>query len=472
MEFVESIQADVRWLGFDWGEHLYFASDYFEQLYAVRARAGPARQGLRLRPLVRGDRRAARHADRARHPEPVPRALGRREPRPLPAHEGGRLPARRARAAREDRHGVAGAADARPDPLPDLGARCRTTAPDDAGASTRCTTSRTASRTRSSASPTRSARSSSPTTGRSTSGCSTRSRSRARARADRVRAREPVAHRGQQARAAPARRGGPRARLGRPAHADARRACAGAGYPPAAIRRFWGEVGVAKRENLIELARLEAAVRDELNRTAPRAMAVLRPLKVVLVNYPEDQSEELEALNNPEDPSAGTRKRAVLARALDRARRLRRRSAAEVPPARARRARCGCASPTSSRCEDVVKDARGEVVEVRCSYDPATRGGDAPDGRKVKGTIHWVSARHAVVRGGAALRHALQRSRTRSRHEGRDFTEFLNPESLEVVAGRLARAEPRERRRRQPLPVRAARLLLRRPRLDARSRWS
>ena len=203
------------------------------------------------------------------------------------------------------------------------------------------------------------------------------------------------------------------------------------GYTAAAMRSFWGEVGVAKRENLIELARLEAAVRDDLNRTAPRALAVLRPLKVVLVNYPEDQSEELAALNNPEDPSAGSRK-LPFSRELW----IERDDFLEDPPAKFHRLAPGrevrLRFAYFVRCEDVVKDASGQVVEVRCSYDPATRGGDAPDGRKVKGTIHWVSARHAVS-AEARLYGTLFSDEDPLRHEGRDFTEFLNPESLEVV---------------------------------------
>jgi glutaminyl-tRNA synthetase len=203
------------------------------------------------------------------------------------------------------------------------------------------------------------------------------------------------------------------------------------GYTAAAIRSFWGEVGVAKRENLIELARLEAAVRTDLNRTAPRAMAVLRPLKVVLVNYPEDRAEELEAVNNPEDPAAGSR-RVPFSRELW----IERDDFLEDPPAKFHRLAPGrevrLRFAYFVRCEEVVKDARGEVVELRCSYDPATRGGDAPDGRKVKGTIHWVSARHAVS-AEARLYETLFSDEDPMRHEGRDFTEFLNPASLEVV---------------------------------------
>ena len=205
------------------------------------------------------------------------------------------------------------------------------------------------------------------------------------------------------------------------------------GYTAAAIRSFWGEVGVARRENLIELARLEAAVRSDLNRTAPRALAVLRPLRVVLVNYPEDQLEELEAVNNPEDPAAGSRM-VPFSRELW----IERDDFLEDPPAKFHRLAPGrevrLRFAYFVRCEEVVKDAQGEVVELRCSYDPATRGGDAPGGRKVKGTIHWVSARHAISTE-VRLYGTLFTDEDPLRHEGRDFTEFLNPASLEVVPG-------------------------------------
>jgi glutaminyl-tRNA synthetase len=210
------------------------------------------------------------------------------------------------------------------------------------------------------------------------------------------------------------------------------------GYPPAAIRSFWAEVGVARRDNLIELARLEAAVRDELNRTAPRAMAVLRPLRVVLTNYPEGQVEELEAPNHPEDPASGARK-VPFCRELW----IERDDFLEDPPSRFHRLAPGrevrLRFAYLMRCEDVVKDASGRVVELRCRYDPATRGGDAASGRKVKGTIHWVSARHALE-SEVRLYGTLFSDPDPLGHEGREFTEFLNPASLEVVPE--ARVEP------------------------------
>jgi glutaminyl-tRNA synthetase len=167
------------------------------------------------------------------------------------------------------------------------------------------------------------------------------------------------------------------------------------GYPARAVREFCEAVGVAKRDNLIELANLEFHVRQVLNREAPRRMGVLRPLKVVIENYPENEDELLEAVNNPEDPRAGSR-RVPFSRELY----IERDDFLEDPPKKffrlspGREVRLRYAYFVT--CTDVVKDEDGEIVELRCRYDPETRGGDAPDGRKVKGTLHWVSARHAL----------------------------------------------------------------------------
>ena len=168
------------------------------------------------------------------------------------------------------------------------------------------------------------------------------------------------------------------------------------GYPPEAIRSFCDEVGVAKRQNVIDLALLEHHVREVLNRTAPRVMGVLRPLKVVIENYPEGQVEELDAINNPEDPEARTRK-VPFSRELY----IERDDFLEEPPKKFFRLAPGREVRLRYgyfiTCVDVIKDpATGEVVELRCTYDPVTRGGQAPDGRKVRGTIHWVSAQHAL----------------------------------------------------------------------------
>jgi len=168
------------------------------------------------------------------------------------------------------------------------------------------------------------------------------------------------------------------------------------GYPAEAVRAFCDRIGVAKRENMVELGLLEHFVRDELNRRAPRAMAVLRPLRLVIENYPEDQVEEFEVPNNPEDPTAGAR-RVPFSRVLY----IEQDDFREVPPPKYHRLSPGAEVRLRAAylitCTGVVKDpATGEVVEVRAVHDPASRGGDAPDGRKVKGTIHWVSAAHAV----------------------------------------------------------------------------
>ena len=175
------------------------------------------------------------------------------------------------------------------------------------------------------------------------------------------------------------------------------------GYTPEAIRTFCERIGVGKRENLVDLALLEFCVREDLNYRAPRVMGVLRPLKVVMVNYPEGQEEELEAVNNPEDPGQGTRQ-VPFSRELY----MEREDFMEDPPKKFFRLAPGrevrLRYAYFIKCEEVVKDpVTGEVVELRCTYDPATRGGYAPDGRQVKATLHWVSAAHARARRGAPL---------------------------------------------------------------------
>ncbi|HVC19827.1 MAG TPA: glutamine--tRNA ligase/YqeY domain fusion protein [Vicinamibacterales bacterium] len=205
------------------------------------------------------------------------------------------------------------------------------------------------------------------------------------------------------------------------------------GCTPEAVRDFCARVGVAKKENVIDMALLEYSVREDLNRRAPRVMGVLRPLRVVLVNYPEDQVEEVDVINNPEDPSAGTRK-VPFSRVLY----IEQDDFREDPPkkyfrlAPGREVRLRCAYFIT--CVEVVKDAQGEVAELRCTYDPATRGGDAPDGRRVKATLHWVSAAHALD-AEVRLYDRLFSVEDPEGHEGREFTDFLNPSSLEVLAG-------------------------------------
>ena len=203
------------------------------------------------------------------------------------------------------------------------------------------------------------------------------------------------------------------------------------GYPPEAIRTFCERIGVAKRENLVDVALLEHAVREDLNKRAPRVMAVLRPLRVVIENYPETGTEEFEIGNNPEDPSAGNRT-VPFSRELY----IERDDFMETPPKKFFRLAPGrevrLRGAYFITCREAIKDAAGGIVELRCTYDPATRGGDAADGRKVKATLHWVSAPHAVdveVR----LYDRLFKSETPD--DAGDYRADLNPASLEVVAG-------------------------------------
>jgi glutaminyl-tRNA synthetase len=211
------------------------------------------------------------------------------------------------------------------------------------------------------------------------------------------------------------------------------------GYTPESIRDFCSRIGIAKKENVIDVAQLEHSVREDLNRRAPRVMTVLRPLKVVITNYPEGQVEEVDVINNPEDQSAGTRK-VPFSRTLY----IEQDDFREAPPkkffrlAPGREVRLRCAYFIT--CDEVIKDAHGEVVELRCTYDPATRGGDSPDARRVKATLHWVSAPHAFsveVRLYDRLFSVEDPERT---VEGKTFLDYLNLSSLEVL--RDCRAEP------------------------------
>ena len=197
----------------------------------------------------------------------------------------------------------------------------------------------------------------------------------------------------------------------------------------------------------MQLALLEHCVREDLNRRTPRVMGVLRPLRVVIENYPEDQVEEMEAINNPEDASAGTRK-VPFSRVLY----IEQDDFREVPPPKYHRLSPGVEVRLRYAymitCTGVVKDpATGEIVEVRARYDPATRGGDAPDGRKVKSTIHWVSAAHAINAEVRLYNTLFAVENPDGVPEGQDFIETLNPDSLEVLQGcklepSLATAEP------------------------------
>jgi len=205
------------------------------------------------------------------------------------------------------------------------------------------------------------------------------------------------------------------------------------GYTPETIRTFCARIGIAKKDSTVDIALLEHCLREDLNKKAPRAMGVIRPLKVVIDNYPEDQIEELDAVNNPEDPAAGTRK-VPFSRVLY----IEENDFMEDPPKKFYRLAPGrevrLRYAYFITCVDVVKDGKtGEVVELHCTYDPATRGGDAPDGRKVKATLHWVSASHAVTAEVRLFEHLFAEATPEGSGEGKDFIECLNPHSREIL---------------------------------------
>ena len=211
------------------------------------------------------------------------------------------------------------------------------------------------------------------------------------------------------------------------------------GYTPEAIRNFVWTVGVSRTNGIVELEMLEHFVREDLNRRSARVMAVLHPLKVVIDNYPEGQVEQMDAVNNPEDPNAGSRK-VPFSKTLY----IEQDDFREVPPPKYFRLSPG--KEVRLRygyfitAKSVVKNAQGEVVEVQCTYDPATRGGNAPDGRKVKSTIHWVSAEHAVDAEVRIYDKLFTKENPTELEEGQNFTDNLNPNSLEVIAN--AKLEP------------------------------
>ncbi|MDA8240118.1 MAG: glutamine--tRNA ligase/YqeY domain fusion protein [Nitrospiraceae bacterium] len=212
------------------------------------------------------------------------------------------------------------------------------------------------------------------------------------------------------------------------------------GYTPESVRNFCDRIGVAKRDSTVDIALLEYCVREDLNKRVPRVMAVLRPLKVVIDNYPEDLLEELDAVNNPEDPSMGTRK-VPFSRVLY----IEKDDFREDPPkqffrlAPGREVRLRYAYYIT--CVGVIKDERtAEVTELRCTYDPKTRGGDSPDGRKVKATLHWVSAGHSREAEVRLYDHLILEAGPGEEREGRDFKDLLNPNSLELLES--CRIEP------------------------------
>jgi glutaminyl-tRNA synthetase len=211
------------------------------------------------------------------------------------------------------------------------------------------------------------------------------------------------------------------------------------GYTPEAIRDFCDLIGVAKSNSTADIAMLEYCVRQDLNKRVPRVMGVLKPLKVVLVNYPEDQIEEFDAVNNPEDANMGTRK-VPFSRVLY----IEQDDFMEDPPPKFYRLSPGrevrLRYSYFIKCVDVIKDAQGNITEIHCTYDPATRGGDAPDGRKVKATMHWVSAKHALEAEVRLYSHLFDRPDPNNDSDGADFTSFISPNSLEVLPS--CRVEP------------------------------
>jgi glutaminyl-tRNA synthetase len=462
VEYVDSIMRDVRWLGADWGDKLFYASDYFEQLYQWAEQL--IEDGLAVRRRVDGgpDPRDARDVDRARAEQPLPRPAGGREPGPLPAN------ARRASS-------------------PTASSSCARRSTWRRRTSTCATRSSIASATRSITGPASTwciypmydyAHPLSDAIEKITHSICTlefedhrpavRLADRAREHgrepaADRVRARQPELHRHEQAEAPDARAAGATSPAGTiPACPRSRPYAAAACRRRRSVRSgsAWGSPsGTAP----IDVAMLEHAIRTDLNRTAPRVMAVTRPLKLVIENFPADRVEELQAVNNPEDPAMGTRT-VPFSRELY----IEQDDFREVPPPKYFRLSPGTEVRLRwaylVRCTSVVKDASGAVVEVRCTYDPESRGGNPADGRKVKSTIHWVSAAHAIP---AELR-LYDRLFDVEDPSGDDWLAHLNPHSLEIV--RDAKLEPSltSGRARQPLAVRAHRLLLRRRGLEAR----
>ncbi len=212
------------------------------------------------------------------------------------------------------------------------------------------------------------------------------------------------------------------------------------GYTPEAIRNFCDRIGVAKRDSIVDMALLEYCIREDLNKGAQRVMAVLNPLRVVIENYPEDLTEEMSAVNNPEDPAMGERK-VMFSRVIY----IERDDFREDPPKKFYRLAPGrevrLRYAYFIKCTGVVKDDQtGEITELRCEYDPKTRGGDSPDGRKVKATLHWVSAAHALEAEVRLYDHLFLKADPNDVEEGRSFKDYINPDSLIVL--KSCRVEP------------------------------
>ena len=204
------------------------------------------------------------------------------------------------------------------------------------------------------------------------------------------------------------------------------------GYTPEAIRNFCERIGVAKRDNVIDYSLLEFSLREHLNKVAPRMMAVLNPLKVVITNYPDGQVENLTAINNPEDESAGTRQ-VPFGKVIY----IERDDFMENPPKKYFRLAPGqevrLRYAYFIKCDEVIKDSEGNIVELHCSYDPASKGGNSPDGRKVKGTIHWVSAEHAIDAEVRLFDRLFSKENPEEVEEGQTFLDNINPDSLQVL---------------------------------------
>jgi glutaminyl-tRNA synthetase len=220
------------------------------------------------------------------------------------------------------------------------------------------------------------------------------------------------------------------------------------GYTPDSIRNFCSNIGVAKADSIVDLAYLEHFVREELNKKAPRVMAVLDPLKVIIDNYPEDSEEELTAVNNPEDSSAGTRK-VPFSKTLY----IERGDFMEDPPKKFYRLAPGrevrLRYAYFLKCINAVRDKKGKISELHCTYDPSTKGGDAPDGRKVRATLHWVSAKHAIPAEVRLYDRLFKNENPLKIEESDDFKDNFNPDSLKVINNcrlepSLAKAEPGE----------------------------
>jgi len=442
VEYVESIQEDVRWMGFEWGKHFYYASDYYEQLYGYAVEL--IKKGLAYVDELSADqmREYRGNLTEPRQGKPVPQSDHRGKPHPLREDAGRRIRRRRRGPPRQDRHGAPQRDHARSHPLPgpqgassphgrrvvhlpDVRFRPPAFRCDRGITHSLCSLEFENHR---------------PLYDWFVNDCSVPAKPR-QIEFARLNLTYTVMSKRklQQLVTEKLVDGWDDPRM--PTLSGMRRR----GYTPEAIRKFIETIGMTKFTGLTDVALLEHAVRNDLNATAPRVMAVLDPIKVVVTSYPEGEVEEMEALINPEDPSLGTRivpfSRELYIERDD--------FMANAPKNYFRltvgqevRLRYGY----WIKCTEVIKDADGNVTELRCTHDPLTRGGEnPPDGRKVKGTIHWVSAAHAFP---AEVR--LYDRLFTVEQVGDDFTSLLNPDSLKVIPKAmlepsLAKAKPGDR---------------------------